>query len=256
MLGGMVSSNAAGRAILGGFVLALAAMTVAHADPMSLGDALFGRGSDGLRTSAPQVARYVSDDGASFVLDRTGGSQGLLKFEDSPEVWVLAPQSAPRGDIIYKNDLGEPMLRVTRLGGVTLFTPTQSGGVPVALSGESSPLRLAPMSLVEFQQRIIIIGDRITRAAKKRIELQFQVNNVSAPLVADAYMVLSDAVVHVAQRVDGKKILANFSKIDIDSAKKPSVKLEHSVLEIRVTPSQGLAGRPSSERIARAIGAR
>ena len=66
----------------------------------------------------------------------------------------------------------------------------------------------------------------------------------------------ADAVVRIAQRVDGHKLLSAFGKISIAPAKKPSVKVEKTVLEIRVAPKMGLAGRPSSERIAYAVGAR
>jgi len=74
--------------------------------------------------------------------------------------------------------------------------------------------------------------------------------------VADVAMVLADTIEHIAQRLDGRKLLAKFNKISIESAKKPSVKVERKVLEVRVAPSQGFAGRPSSEKIARAIAAR
>nr|QQZ52104.1 DUF4908 domain-containing protein [Phenylobacterium glaciei] len=57
--------------------------------------------------------------------------------------------AAPRGDIIYKNDLGEPVLRATRLGGLTLFTPDRPGGTAAALAGAVRPCgcrSLAPSS--------------------------------------------------------------------------------------------------------------
>jgi hypothetical protein len=250
----MVFCNAAGRAILGGIALAFAAGVPALAAP-SLGDALFGKADDSRRAAPPPVARYVAETGSSFVFDRTT-SQGLLKFEGSPEVWVLEPQAAPRGDVIYRNDLGEPMLRVTRLGGLTLFNDQAPEGVAVALTGESSPLKLAMISPGELIRRIRIAATRASRAAQRPIDIDFSADSDSAPLVADAAMVLADAVVRMAQRGDGKKLLGAFGKISIKPGKKPSVKVDKSVLEIRVTPEMGLAGRPSSERIAYAVGAR
>ena len=71
--------------------------------------------------------------------------------------------------------------------------------------------------------------------------------------MADAALVLADAVVRLAQREDGKKLLKGFGKIRIGQGKKPSAKVEKHVLEIRVTPSMGMAGRPSSDRRARAM---
>src|SRR5690606_35936740 len=114
----------------------------AHAGPESLREGLFGRHpADGRSQVAPPVARYVSEDGDVFILDRTQ-SRPLLKFENSPEVWALSPQPAPRGDVIYKNDLGTPVIRATRLGGVTIFTDQRPAGSAAALAGGGDPLRL------------------------------------------------------------------------------------------------------------------
>lgn len=101
-----------------------------HAGPVDrLREGLFKNRS--AETAGPPIARYVSEEGRVFILDRTQ-SVPMMKFEDSPEVWALAPNPAPRGDIIYKNDLGEPVLRITRLGGFTLFTDARPSGEAVS----------------------------------------------------------------------------------------------------------------------------
>ncbi|HWW27986.1 MAG TPA: DUF4908 domain-containing protein, partial [Caulobacter sp.] len=87
----------------------------------SLRDAFFGNRGETRKAPAPPIARYVAETGDAFILDRAA-PQPLLKFENSSEVWVLSPQPAPRGDTIYKNELGEPVLRASKLGGMTLFT--------------------------------------------------------------------------------------------------------------------------------------
>jgi hypothetical protein len=102
---------------------------------------------------APAVARYVSEDGDGFVLDRTQ-PKPLLKFDNNPEVWALAPHPGPRGDTIYKNDLGEPVLRATRLGGVTVFTDQRPGGSAAALAGGGPALRLSPLGPQALLERL------------------------------------------------------------------------------------------------------
>lgn len=222
----------------------------------SFSDALHGR-EDSRRANAPAVARYVSETGSSFVVDRSAGSRLLLKFENSPEVWVLDGHAAPRGDTIYKNDQGEAVLRATRLGGMTIFTDKQPGGAAVALVGESSPLRLPRIGPAELIQHIRIAAARAGRAAQRQIDIEFAADSDSASLIADAATAFSEAVIRLADRADGRKLLSNFGKIRIEAAKKPSVKIsDKRVLEIKVTPAMGLAGRPSSERIAYAAGAR
>lgn len=74
------------------------------------------------RRAVPPTARYVSGAGQSFILD-TSGSRALMRFERSTEVWVLRPTPAPRGDIIYRNDNGDQVLKVTPDGGVTSTPP-------------------------------------------------------------------------------------------------------------------------------------
>ena len=79
----------------------------------------------------------------------------MLKFQDSPEVWALHPAPAPRGDMIYKNDLGEPVLRATRLGGYTLFTDARPSGEAVSFAGGAPPLRLLGLSPQALGERLL-----------------------------------------------------------------------------------------------------
>ena len=241
--------NAARRVIFSCLLLGAAAgVAPALAAAPSLSDALHGR-EDSRRAAAPPVARYVSETGASFVVDRSAGNRLLLKFENSPEVWVLEGHAAPRGDTIYKNDQGEAVLRATRLGGMTVFTDRQPDGAAAALVGKTSPLKLIRIGPAELIQHIRIAGIRAGRAAQRQINIEFSADSDSASLIADAATAFSEAVVRIAAREDGRRILGNFGKIRIEAAKKPSVKLtDKKVLEIRVTPSMGLVGRPSSER--------
>ena len=112
----------------------------------ALGDVLFGeREPDDRHAAPPPVARYVSDEGESFVLDRTSPTP-LLKFEESQEVFVLRPSPAARGDIIYRDDLGEPVLRATKLGGLTLFYRGRPGGAPAAFAGQATTIHLQGLS--------------------------------------------------------------------------------------------------------------
>ncbi|MDP3659334.1 DUF4908 domain-containing protein [Phenylobacterium sp.] len=222
----------------------------ALAAPETLREGLFGgRTPDGRNsTTAPAVARYVSEDGQSFILDRTQG-RPLLKFENSPEVWALLPQPAPRGDVIYKNDLGEPVLRATRLGGVTVFTDTRPGGSAAALAGGATPLKLAPLGPQALLERLAQATLRASRAARRLITFEAEATPASSALIADAATVAAEAVVRMARRGDGKKMLAQFNKVTLVAGRKPSTVIQQGVMRITVAPGEGLAGRPSSDRI-------
>ena len=202
--------------------------------------------------SGPPLARFVSEEGRSFTLDRTQPVP-MLKFEDSPEVWALLPNPAPRGDIIYKNDLGEPMLRATRLGGFTLFTDQRPGGEAVSFAGGGAPLKLAPMSPQVVFERLAQASLRAGRAARRPVLFEAEATPASSALIADAAMVVTLAFLRVASRDGGRASLAKVARVQFAEGRKSAVSLTGGVLRITVAPAQGLAGRPSSDKIVKAI---
>ena len=225
-------------------------------DPGTLRESLFGARPASPDQSANQpIARFISQEGESFVLDRSQ-ARPLLKFEDSPEVWVLRPQPAPRGDVLYMNDLGEPVLRATRLGGLTLFTPGRPGGSAAALSGPSSAIRLLQLGPQQLLERLAQASARASRAAKRLIPFEADASPGSSALTADAAMVAAEAVIRITHRSDGRALLAKIVRIELIEGRKASVRLEQGIIRIIVAPAEGLAGRPSSDRIIAAAGER
>ncbi|WP_296450685.1 DUF4908 domain-containing protein [Phenylobacterium sp.] len=199
--------------------------------------------------AGPPLARFVSEEGRVFVLDRSQGVP-MLKFDDSPEVWVLAPSPAPRGDVIYKDELGEPVLRATRLGGLTLFSDERPNGEAVSLAGGGFPLRLPPLSPAALGERLLQASYRSGRIARRTIVFEARrVTPAGSALVGDAAVVTSLAFVRMAERRGGRTVLGQFNIVRFEEGKKPAVTLKDGVLRIVVAPEQGLAGRPSSKRI-------
>ena len=228
----------------------------AAAAPGSLREGLFGEGrNDSRRAPAPPVARYVVEDGGGFILDRST-ARPMVKFEDSAEVWVLQSQPAPRGDIIYKNDLGEPVLRATRLGGLTVFTRQRPSGAAAALVGGSNPLRLPTLGPEALLQRLAQASARASRAARRLIPFEADASPETAPLVADAAMVAAEAVVRLATDPAGRQVLSGVDKVTLVEGGRPGASLRGGVMLITISPEDGLAGRPSSERILAAAGIR
>jgi hypothetical protein len=228
----------------------------AHAlDRSSLGDFLFGS----QRTAPPPaVSRYqVEDGGGSFVLDTASGKAAYLKFEGSPEIWALHATPAPRGDIIYKNDVDEPVLRATRLGGVTLFTPDQPEGMPAAFVGQGAPPRMMlDMGPDVLWSIFVQASARASRIAQHLVVFEGpqDVTPASAPVFADAAILTSQAFAHVGgQGKSGKLLLARIMRVEFNAGKGPGASAKGEVMKITVCPDQGVAGRPSSERIANVI---
>jgi hypothetical protein len=225
------------------------------AGPMRLGEVLFGaHGDDAMQPVAPPVARYALDGGVDFILDRSS-SPPLLRFEDSSEIWVLQPGPGPRGDVIYRNDVGEPVLRATRLGGLTLFTPQRPAGAAAAYEGEASairpPLILSPNMLL---QRLAQCSARASRAVQHLVVFDApDVTADSASLIADTAAVAAEAIGDLARRTEMQHGLSRLSKVLLIPGRKPYATMSDTVLTVVITPQQGLAGRPSSRWIAVAL---
>jgi hypothetical protein len=259
----MKSVRPAIAALACGVAATLCLAQPAAALPFRLGDVLFGsHAEEPARPAPPPVARYVDEDGdTGFVLDRAS-AMPLLRFEDSPEIWVLTAQPGPRGDIIYKNDIGEPVLRATRLGGLTLFTDSHPGGTAVSLVGEASAIRapavLSPNGLL---QRLAQASARSSRAVQRLVVFDASdVTPQTAALIADAATVTAEAITGMAQRHDGRQELARLVKVNLVLGRKPSATLKGGVLQVVIAPQDGrmpardvVMGRPSSHRIAAAV---
>jgi hypothetical protein len=196
------------------------------------------------------------DDGGEFILDQEG-REALIRFSDSPEVWALSRSRGPRGDIIYKNDISEPVLRATKLGGMTVFTPRRPEGAAAALVGPATPMRLAPLGPALLFQRLVQDSVRSSRAAQHQIEFDApEVDPSSDGLIADAAAAVVEAMITLSMRPGGRAILARLGSVAIEQAARSAVVLRGRVVSITVNPALGFAGRPSSERILMALGAR
>jgi len=231
--------------------LAVSASAWPCAAAPSLRDMIFPRkdDTDGRRTATPKVARFVAEDGSRFVLDRSSGLT-LLKFEDSSEVWVLYPSRAPRGDIIFRNDLNQPVIRVTSLGGTTLYFRARSGGAPAAVMGQAAQIRLQNFTAQALLQRLAQASVRASRAAGRLIVFDApDVTQGSEAVYADAAALAAEAVASISQRKNGRKTIQKIERVQLIQNGKVDAIMNGRTLVVSLTPRRGVAGRPSSHRI-------
>jgi hypothetical protein len=250
--------RSASVALASGAAAVLMAGQPVHAGPFNLGDELFGgHALPWERAKPPPVGLYRDEEDAdpAFVLDRSS-SVILLRFDDSPEIWLLTPHPAPSGDTIYKNDAGETVLRLTRLGGLTLFTLSHPSGAAAALVGQATPLRPPPvLSPSALLQRLAQSSARASHAMQRLVVFEARdVTPQSASLIADAASVTAEAVVGLARRADGKRVLARLARVLLTPGHNASVALVNGVLDVVVAQKPGaplgdIAGRPSSRRV-------
>jgi hypothetical protein len=237
------------------FALAMTPFGLAEAAPAWVRDVLAGFHGD--KAMAPKIApvsRFSIDGGGGFVLDRSV-KPALLRFDDSPEVWALSPSHGPRGDIIFKNDLGEPLLRATRLGGMTVFTPRRPEGSAAAAELEAPPIRLTPLTVNALFDHMLRSANHCSRLARHTV--WFEAPNADAgsvALIADSVTIVEGAIFYISRRADGRLLLAKVRKISVVVSNHPAVGLDQGVLIVTIAPTQGYAGRPSSARIMQAFG--
>lgn len=234
-----------------GLLAALAAAAPATAGPLdSFRHGLLGKHpNDGRQSALPVVGRYVSEDGDVFTLDRSQ-PKPLLKFENTGEVWVLQPQSASRGDIIFKNEVGEPLLRATRLGGMTLFTDHRPEGEAAAFLGPASPIKLVVLSPQALLEKLAQASLHVSHAVHHGVLFDAEASPTSSALIADAAMVTTVAVVRSTDKPEAQGFLARLRRVFLIEGHKSGAQFDASgTLTITVAPAMGVAGRPSSERI-------
>ncbi len=241
-----------GATALAPMIAALAAASFAWAAGPSWLRHVFTSHMEGEERQPPS-ARYIIDSGGDFVLDLTGGHP-LLKFEDNPEVWALTVSRGPRGDLIYYNDLRQPMLRVTKFGGVTVFTPRLPQGAAATVEGPCSPLRLATLGPVGLYQRLAIASLRSGRAAQHAIGYTaIDADAGSDGVMADAALVTSEAIMTLASHPRDRSLLRRVTRVNIIQGRTAGASLRGGTVLVTVAPQEGLFGRPSPLKIEQAL---
>lgn len=221
----------------------------------TLGEALFGqKPDDGRSEPAPMIARFQSEDGTAFILDRSQGSI-LFRFETNHEVWALTPRRVGRGDLIYLDDAGQPLLRATRLGGMTVFTAETPDGSAVALAGRAPAIRApAPLSPAGLLQKLTMASAKASRALQKLVA--FDAENVppaAAPLFADSALTAAEAFVQMARQADSRAQALRIDRVLLIQGETSDARRQGSQIVITIAPEDGVAGRPSSAKVAKAI---
>jgi hypothetical protein len=62
-------------------------------------------------------------------------------------------------------------------------------------------------------------------------------------------MITSEAVVRMTKRSDSRRLLDRVQKVRLVEGRRASAQISDGILQVTVAPPDGLAGRPSSDRI-------
>ncbi len=224
----------------------------------SLKEAILGKQATGGRSShAPAVAHFVSDRGEGFILDQSSQAAPLLRFDGDDEVFQLTATPGAKGDIIFKNDVGEPVLKATRLGGMIVFSSANGdAGDPAALTGSASAFSPDRVTLTELVLHMTRSSVRVTNLCDHLVEFSADSQtdkkggDSSLPVFAETVSVAADALVQIAVQADTKRALNRLHEVYFMEGRPPSAHIEKGVLIIKVDPDKGAwGGHPSSKRI-------
>lgn len=205
------------------------------------------------RAGQPDSGRYVSESGEAFIFDGTG-PRPLFRFERRAETWVLRTTPAPRGDVIYRNDAGSQILRVTPGGGVTLYTTRAPNGSPATLAGGAAPLNLPQITPTQLITYSIQQSGRMSAALGHLVAVNVELDRPGLePVVAETIGVVTEAILRMSRSATVRGQVAQLRRIQIEESRRASVVFSDGTLTILIAGDQGLAGRPSSARIIRAV---
>lgn len=247
--------------LIAGMIAGVLTAGAAQAQVMrSLREAMFGKHSDDGRDNnhTPVVAHFMSARGEGFILDETQTGAPLLRFDGDDEVFQLSAKPGANGDITFRNDLGQPVLKATRLGGMILFSGSHADtGDPAAVTGQAqafAPDRLSPAELWVHMAKSAL---RVTRACDHQVlfsgDLEDPHDDVIT-LFAETASVATDALVQIASQGDTRHSLDRLHEVYMMLGRPPSAKLEKGVLVIKLDPSKGAwGGHPSSKRIVNVV---
>ncbi|MEM1138928.1 MAG: DUF4908 domain-containing protein [Pseudomonadota bacterium] len=213
-------------------------------------------GFDERDRSAPPVVYYSGAQGAEgFVLDQSSRNP-RLKMDGSPEIFVLEAHPSTRGQVIMQEGNGGPSLRLSPLGGGTLYNGiAPSSGAPFGTERSAQPLRLAPRSRDQAMQ----LGDDLAAQLSARHGLNIAVDADWAQIpqtgprpsvLADAIEIAGLALNRLAADPLARSAAAErLTTLRFEEGRSVGLALQADTLTVTIKPADGLEGRPSSFRI-------
>jgi hypothetical protein len=203
--------------------------------------------------ATPQAVSFVTEgQSLRFVLDRSQPRVVLLRFEGDSEVWALTSNWGPRGDEFLRNDVGEVMVRITSLGGVTVYGPLGSNGGPAARTGKARTLSAPTRSENTLQLTVERALTWFRGFGYRSIRVE-AAGGLAPPLVYEALQRAAQGMSRAPRGFFGQP-QKRVKIIRVERAVgRPSVVWNKGILTIGVVPGAGYAGRPSSAAILQAL---
>lgn len=202
--------------------------------------------------AAQAVSFSAGPNNLRFVLDRSQPRVVLLRFDGDPEVWALTSQWGPRGDEFLRNDIGEVIVRITTLGGVTVYGPLGTNGGIAASEGKAKTLSAPARSEGNLQATLEKALRWFDKFSNRSIRVEAS-GTLPPALVYEALERAAQGMSRAPRGFFGRperrvKLIRVQRSFD-----RPSVRWQSGVLTIGVVPGTGYAGRPSSAAVLLAL---
>jgi len=236
-------------------LLLLLALIVAAPHPARAG--FFERLVNG-RLGTVQDGVYLAGDTIRFQIQHAGKDY-LLRFEGTPEVFLLSSGHTSMGGRMLKYDSGEIALRVTGWGALTLYTDGAPNGLPAERTGDAPPAGAMPVSVRDVQFIAAQEAERLAQLRHLRIAfvVDWSVLETSADLRATASEAMENAALglerYVESRTGRRSVAKHVDKVSLATGHAPDLRLENKTLIVTFNPERGYAGCASSRSIARSL---
>ena len=203
--------------------------------------------------ASPQAVSFSTEvQNVRFVLDRSQPRFVLLRFDGDAEIWALTSHWGPRGDEFLRNDIGEVMVRITSLGGVTLFGPLGASGAPASKTGKARVLSAPSRSEGTLQLTVERAISWFSRFGHRSIRVEAS-GGLAPPLVYEALQRTAQGMARAPRGFFGQP-QRRVKLIRVERVLgRPSANWERGILIIGVVPGAGYAGRPSSAAVLAAL---
>jgi len=210
------------------------------------------------RVAAIEPGRYSAGEGREFTLIPYRGKY-LLRFDGSPESFVLTADPGSLGAKLLKYDTGAAALSVSPWGGVTLYAADAPGGLPATHQGAADALAPMPVSAVEL--RSALSDEAAHFSYTGGLALHF-VTDAATLSDAESRALAFDTLANVqwgierfiATQAGRRAISRRISTVKLEKAAKPGLSLSGRNLVVRYAPQDGYLGRISSHAVAHNLG--
>ena len=201
---------------------------------------------------------YLAADKIGFSLDADGANY-LLRFDGSPEIFVLYTDNASLGGSVLKYDSGETALQVSGWGGVTLYTDPDPRGLPAVRTGDSTAPSPPQTSVSDIENAAQDDAEHL--AYVRRLNLAFTADWTAIADSPTARALALDAMENAARGLDRfsasvaarETLSRRVNKVMLSIAMHPAVMMSGKTLVVTFDPARGYAGRASSRAIARSL---